>query len=112
MWTSTDGCARVGLLSDVAAASVWNAHVTPADDTPFHWFVLTVTSFAIARNGFPLSCAVKMMLGSMKTGMPNPPAVVVQSPMARNSYHACTARFSSGVRIGCGSVTSFIHADR
>src|SRR4249919_1625289 len=100
MWTSTDGCARVGELSVADAASVWNAHVTPAEETPFHWFVLTVTCFAIDRNGFVDSCAVRMMLGSMNTGIPNPPAVVVQSPIARNSYHACTARFSSAVRIG------------
>src|SRR6266705_253580 len=112
MCTSTAGCARAGELSVAGAASVWNAHVTPAEDTPFHWLVLTVTCLAIARNGFPDSWAVRMMLGSMKTGIPNPPAVVVQSPMARNSYHACTARFSSRLRIGCGSVTSFIHADR
>src|SRR6266581_9393481 len=100
MCTSTVGCARVGELSVVAAASVWNAQVTPALDTPFHWFVLTVTCLAIARNGFPDSCAVRMIDGSMNTGIPNPPAVVVQSPRARNSYHAWTARFSSGDRTG------------
>src|SRR6266705_1954437 len=66
MCTSTDGCARTGELSVVAAASVWNAQVTPALDTPFHWLVLTVTCLAMDRNGFPDSCAVRMMDGSMK----------------------------------------------
>src|SRR6266705_1295208 len=112
MWTSTDGCASVGELSVAAAASVWNAQVTPALLTPFHWFVLTVTCLAICRYGFPDSCAVKIIEGSINTGIPNPPAEPVQSPRARNSYHAWTARFSSGDRTGCGSVTIFIHADR
>ena len=62
------------------------------------------------RNGFPDSWAVRMIDGSMNTGMPNPPAVVVTSPRARNSYHAWTARFSSSVRTGWTSVTIFIHA--
>jgi hypothetical protein len=53
-----------------AAASVWNAHDTPAELTPFHRFVLTVTCRAIDRNGFPLPCAVRMIDGSMNTGMP------------------------------------------
>lgn len=46
MCTSTVGWARTGLLSVAAAASVWKAQVTPADETPFHWFVLTVTCLA------------------------------------------------------------------
>jgi hypothetical protein len=66
MCTDTVGCARVGELSVAAAASVWNAHETPADETPFHVFVLTVTCLAMLRNGLSLPCAVRMMLGSMK----------------------------------------------
>src|SRR6266540_89096 len=112
MCTDTLGCARVGELSVAGAASVWNAHVTPADETPFHVFVLMVTCRARVRNGFPLPCAVMMIDGSMNTGIPNPPAVVVTSPIARNSDHACMARDSSWVRNGCGSVTNFIHAFR
>src|SRR5438105_852132 len=112
MYTATDGCASVGELSVAGAASVWKAQVTPAEDTPFQKFVLTVTWRAMARNGFPESCAVKMIDGSMNTGMPKPPALVVTSPMARNSYQACTACRSSSDRIGCGSVTSFIQALR
>src|SRR6266581_4491886 len=100
MCTSTVGWARVGELSVAAAASVWNAQVTPALLTPFHWLVLTVTCLAMLRNGFPDSWAVRMIDGSMNTGIPNPPAVVVQSPSARNSYQAWTARFSSGDRTG------------
>jgi hypothetical protein len=112
MCTSTAGCARVGLLSVAAAASVWNAQVTPADETPFHRLVLTVTWRAIDRNGLPDPCAVRMIDGSMNTGMPYPPAADVKSAIARYSSHAWTALRSSSERNGCGCVTSFIHASR
>jgi hypothetical protein len=99
-------------LSVVATPSDWNAHVTPAELTPFHTLVLTVTCRASCRNGFPDPCAVRMIDGSMNTGMPKPPAVVTPSDMARYSLNANTARVSSAVRMGCGSVTSFCHAVR
>src|SRR2546423_8464510 len=100
MNTSTLGCARVGEASETTEASASNDHVTPADETPFHLLVFTSTCRARVRNGLSVSCAVKMIDGSMKTGIPKPPAVVVPSDMARYSSNDSTARDSSAVRIG------------
>jgi hypothetical protein len=66
MWIVTVGCARVGLASVAAAASVWNVQVTPAEETPFQMLVLICSCRAICRNGFGDSCAVRMIDGSMK----------------------------------------------
>lgn len=66
MWTVTDGCARIGESSDTVAASVSNDQDTPADDTPFHAFVVTGTCRASVRNGLSDSCAVRLIDGSMK----------------------------------------------
>jgi hypothetical protein len=75
--TLTVGCAKVGELSAVTAPSVWNAHVTPALLTPRQTVVVTVAVRASWRIGAIEPCADWMIDGSTKTGMPNPPAVVV-----------------------------------
>src|SRR6185437_12346892 len=84
MKTVTVGWARVGELSVVAAASAWKAQVTPADETPFQMLVLTVTCLAISRKGFLVPCAVRIIEGSMKIGIPKPPAEVGDSAAARS----------------------------
>src|SRR5262245_11225726 len=98
MYTVTLGCASVGVSSLTSAASKSNDHETPADETPFQMFVFVSTVRQMLRNGFAEPCAVRMIDGSMNTGMPNPPAVVKPSDAARYSFHRCNAMRSSFVR--------------
>src|SRR5215471_20540732 len=105
MNTVTLGCASVGVSSETSDASWSNDHDTPALDTPFQTFVLTSFVAQSCKNGFADPCAVRMMLGSMNTGIPKPPAVVKPSDAARYSFHRCMATRSSSVKNvdACGS---------
>src|ERR1044072_9177448 len=109
MNTVTVGWAMSPTASSLTAApSASNDHETPAELMPFQAFVLTVAWRQIERNGFPDPCAVRMIEGAVKAGKPDPSAVVVPSGETRYSFHAATARISSGERNGWGSETSFI----
>src|SRR4051794_8504294 len=117
--TDTDGCARVGASSDTALASESYDQVIPAEETPFHLLVVIVSIRAIRSSGASAAPEVKMIVLSISTGTPNPPAVVVPSEAARldsrssNSWKSDMAWASSEVRkLRVPNMTDFWNARR
>src|SRR5678815_2173486 len=92
------------MSSLTSAASASNDHDGATDETPFQIWLVICSTREIRKSGISAAPEVRMIVGSITTGTPKPPAVVVPSDAARCSlcllYTSDAADERSSVDLG------------